>query len=113
MDDLTNLQHVEGAFDLLVDYGTLDDLSEKNRDLYMENVLPLTHPGSIFLLYNFEWEVRWWERPIYSRLALDQGEAEERFSRYFEIERIAGQIDYSNFPPGYAVYLMTRNEVEK
>lgn len=111
VDDLTNLQHVDGSFDLLVDYGTLDDLTKKDRNLYKENVLPLTHRGTVFLLYAFEWKARWWERPIYSRLALDLGEAEERFGMHFEIERIAGRIDYSNFPPGYAVYLMTRNSV--
>ena len=62
VDDLTNLQHVHGTYDLLADYGTLDDLTKKARDLYVENVLPLTRPGSLFLLYAFEWPVRWWER---------------------------------------------------
>jgi 2-polyprenyl-3-methyl-5-hydroxy-6-metoxy-1,4-benzoquinol methylase len=61
-DDLTNLCHVKGTFDLIVDYGTLDDLHPAARDLYMENVLPLTHSGSTFLLYCFEWVPRWWER---------------------------------------------------
>jgi SAM-dependent methyltransferase len=32
-DDLTNLQHVNDTFDLLVDYGTLDDLRIPQRDL--------------------------------------------------------------------------------
>src|SRR4030067_150616 len=45
-DDLTNLRHVNGTFDLLVDYGTLDDLRPPQRDRYMQNVLPLTRPGS-------------------------------------------------------------------
>jgi cyclopropane fatty-acyl-phospholipid synthase-like methyltransferase len=54
-DDLTDLRHIKGTFDLLVDYGTLDDLSPKERDLYVKNVLPLTHPDTIFLLFCFEW----------------------------------------------------------
>ena len=107
-DDLTNLRHVSGTFDLLVDYGTLDDLKPSQRERYMQNVLPLTHPGSHFLLYCFEWEPRWWERLFFSNMAMLPGEAERRFGPHFEIERIAGKIDYSKWPSGYAVYLMTR-----
>jgi len=113
VDDLTNLRHVNGTFDLLVDYGTLDDLLPKHRDLYVENVLPLSHPGSQFLLFCFEWPLRWWERllfriAIFGAMALEPGEVENRFGEHFEIERIAGKIDYSSWPPGYGVYLMTR-----
>jgi SAM-dependent methyltransferase len=110
LDDLTNLEHVHGTYDLLVDYGTLDDLTKEDRDLYMQNVLSLTHPGSLFLLYAFEWPVRWWERPFYSSLALELGEAERRFGEFFEIERIAGETSSNllQYPRGYAVYLMTR-----
>jgi len=41
-------------------------------------------------------------------MALEPGEVDHRFVPYFEIERIAGEIDYSRWPPGYAVYLMMR-----
>lgn len=108
-DDLTNLQHITGTYDFLVDYGTLDDLHGANRDLYMENVLPLTRKGSRFLLYGFVWEPRWWERPIHSRMAFEPGEVERRFGDYFEIERIAESSGMTSYPRGYAVYLMTRN----
>jgi len=79
----------------------------------VENVLPLTHTGSRFLLYCFEWQPRWWERLLFGAvffgaMAMEPGEVERRFGKYFEIERIAGKVDYSNWPPGYAVYLMTR-----
>lgn len=108
-DDLTNLRHITGPFDVVVDYGTLDDLSPQARDLYMQNILPLTRPGSQFLLYCFEWEPRWWERPFFSSLALLPGEAERRFSPYFSIERYASQAGLSGFPRGWAVYRMTRS----
>ena len=108
IDDLTDLKHVTGPFDLLIDYGTLDDLTPKNRELYLRNVLPLTHPGSLFLLYAFEWEPRWWERPFYSSLALDLGEARLRFSPYFQVEEIARKQEMRGLPGGYAVYRMTR-----
>ena len=109
-DDLTNLRHINGTYDLLVDYGTLDDLTTKDRDRYMQNVLPLTHPGSQFVFYCFEWEPRWWERlfGVPNREVLAPGEVEQRFGEYFEIEKIAGKVDYSKWPAGYAVYLMTR-----
>lgn len=116
VDDLTDLRHVSGTFDLLVDYGTLDDLVPRDRDRYVDTVLPLTHLGSQFLLYAFEWPFRWWERllfrlasGLFGAMALEPGEVEQRFGEYFEIERIAGQLDYSQWPPGYAVYLMARN----
>jgi 2-polyprenyl-3-methyl-5-hydroxy-6-metoxy-1,4-benzoquinol methylase len=113
VDDLTNLQHVSGPFDLLVDYGTLDDLVPRDRELYIRNVLPLTEPGSRFLLYTFEWKLRGWERilmrmAIFGAMALEPGEVEERFGEFFRIEKIAGDLAWSRFPPGYAVYLMTR-----
>jgi SAM-dependent methyltransferase len=108
VDDLTNLQHINGAFDLLVDYGTLDDLSPPHRDLYMQNILPLTHPGSMFLLVCGEWSSRWWERLFLDGAALAPGEVEGRFGDYFEIEVISKIETGSTFMPMWATYLMTR-----
>jgi SAM-dependent methyltransferase len=109
LDDLTNLRHVSGTFDFLLDYGVLDDLRLPQREPYLQNMLPLTHPGSRFLLWGFEYPLRWWERylPFYD-IPFASGEIEQRFGPYFEIERIAGKLDWSKFPPGYAAYLMTR-----
>jgi len=109
-DDLTNLQYVDGPFDLLVDYGTLDDLKPPQRQLYMWNVLPLTHAGSQFLLYCFEWSPRWWERPYFNSLACQPGEIEQRFGPFFKIERYAAQNGLPGLPHGWAVYLMTKKE---
>lgn len=109
-DDLTNLQNVRGTFDLLVDYGTLDDLRPSQRDLYLKNILPLTHAGTQFVLFCFEWTPRWWERGfIFDGLAMLPGEVKRRFGKYFEIEEIAREKpDYSKYPPGTAVYLMAK-----
>jgi len=41
-------------------------------------------------------------------MALLPGEAERRFAAHFDIERIAWKVDYSEWPAGYGVYLMTR-----
>jgi SAM-dependent methyltransferase len=109
-DDLTDLRHIDGAFDLLIDYGTLDDLVEADREQYVRNVLPLTHPDTRFLLYCFEWEPRWWERPFFYNIACAPGEIESRFGSFFEIERYAeGSMD-SWLMPGWATYLMMRKE---
>ncbi len=109
VDDLTNLHHVSGTFDFLLDYGTLDDLRPPQRALYLRNVLPLTHSGSHYLLWGFEYPMRWWEKfvPFYD-VPFYTGEIEQRFGRYFEIERVAGKVDYARWPPGYAAYLMMR-----
>ncbi|MFX1481789.1 MAG: class I SAM-dependent methyltransferase [Promethearchaeota archaeon] len=112
VDDLTDLRHVFGTYDLLVDYGTLDDLPPSERNLYVKNILPLTHPDTLFLLFCFEWFPRWWERPLFDRMAMKPGEVGFRFGNYFDIERISGRKipDFSKFPPGYGVYLMRRKE---
>jgi SAM-dependent methyltransferase len=117
LDDLTQMRQVEGTFDFLVDHGTLDDLRPKDRDLYLQNLLVLSRPGSQYLLWVHEWPWRWWER-LLARLfgggvAFEPGEAQWRFGEHFKIERIAGSadVDYSRWPPGFAAYLMTRNHV--
>ena len=125
VDDLTNLQNITGPFDFLVDAGVLDVLHPKSRDLYVRNVLTLTHPGSWFFLYGWEWTLSRWERIFLRRLALfsavlEPGEIERRFGEYFEIERIFHETNPRHGmiavftgkekAPGYAVYLMTRKE---
>jgi ubiquinone/menaquinone biosynthesis C-methylase UbiE len=110
VDDLTNLRYVSGAFDFLLDYGTLDDLRLQQREAYLRNMLTITHSGSQYLLWGFEYPMRWWEKfvPFYD-VPFSLGEIERRFSQYFEIEKIVSRVDYSKWPPGYAAYLMTRN----
>jgi SAM-dependent methyltransferase len=107
MDDLTDLRRVRGTFDLLVDYGALDDLRPWDRDRYVRNVLPLARPGSRYLLWCFEWPTRWWERALFA-MALEPGEVEHRFGKYFEIDHIAEKAKRLGWPRRIAVYLMTR-----
>jgi SAM-dependent methyltransferase len=109
VDDLTNLQNVSGKFDFLLDYGVLDDLRLRQRDPYVQNMLALTHARNRYMLWGFEYPMRWWERilPFYD-IAFVSGEIEQRFGPHFEIEKIAGNLDWSRFPPGYAAYLMVR-----
>ena len=93
-DDLTDLRHVAGTFDLVVDYGALNDLIEAERDLYVSNMLPLTHTGSHYLLMCFEKK-------------LPSDEVERRFGEEFSIETIAKKSE-DVFRRYMVFYLMTR-----
>ncbi|WP_120519775.1 class I SAM-dependent methyltransferase [Arthrobacter celericrescens] len=113
VDDLTELRHVRGPFGLLVDYGTFDDLSETQRAGYLRDVVPLAAPGAKFLLWNFEWELKGWEKAAvkllpFGGMALAPGYVEATFSPDFSIERVAGESGLKGWPRGWAAYLMTR-----
>jgi cyclopropane fatty-acyl-phospholipid synthase-like methyltransferase len=103
--DLTKLPAGLGRFDVLVDYGTLDDLSDAKRDRYLANVVPLAGPGSRFLLWCFEWSPR-----RFDLNPMAPGEVTSRFGDEFVVDRIAGTEtpNLRRFIPGHAVYLMTR-----
>jgi SAM-dependent methyltransferase len=81
VDDLTNLRHVHGTFDLVTDFGALNDMNEGARDLYMNNILQITHPP-------FD-------------------EVKRRFHEYFRIEELERRSG-SRFPASFAYFLMTR-----
>jgi cyclopropane fatty-acyl-phospholipid synthase-like methyltransferase len=94
VDDLTELRYVDGTFDLLVDYGALNDLTQKDRDSYMSNVLPLSNPDSCYLLMCFEKK-------------LPSDEIVARFGESFNIETI-GRKSEDILPRNIVFYLMTK-----
>jgi SAM-dependent methyltransferase len=108
IDDLTRLRQVKATFDFLVDYGALDDLNDHDRALYVRSVVPLANIGSRFLLWCFEWPTLWWERFSPWEMAMRPGEVAWRFGRWFDVDRIAGELHPRGWPRGYAAYLMTR-----
>ena len=93
-DDLTKLSHVTGSFDLVIDIGAFNDLSQESRDLYMDNVLPLTGTGSRYFLMCFA-----------KKLAPEEIDA--RFSDHFNIERLEGDSGRP-FLPGVDLYAMVK-----
>ncbi|MGD8752588.1 MAG: class I SAM-dependent methyltransferase [Anaerolineales bacterium] len=95
LDDLTNLQHVSGTFDLITDFGAFSDLSQEARDLYMDNVLPLARPGSHYLMMCFDKKV-------------PREEIVGRFGDYFAIELLDKKKE-AGLPRQLAFYLMERN----
>lgn len=96
-DDLTNLHQVNGKFDLLVDFGALNDLNQADRDAYMRNVIPLTHPGSRYFLMCFA-------------NTLPPDEIEQRFSEHFSFEMLNQRKESVTYR-SITLYLMTRNEL--
>ncbi|MGZ4208737.1 MAG: class I SAM-dependent methyltransferase [Actinomycetota bacterium] len=93
--DLTTfpIPGVSGPFDLLVDYGTLDDLKGARRDAMAATFTRLAGSGSTFLLWCFCAEKS--ELPIISfngpsKLsgALSEGEIARLFQADFDIERL-------------------------
>jgi SAM-dependent methyltransferase len=85
---------VEGPFDLLVDYGTLDDLGGDARLRAARLISSLARPGSRFFLYAFYARLRdlpWISFSGPSRLAperIEPGELETLFDDSWAIERI-------------------------
>ncbi|MGB7094490.1 MAG: class I SAM-dependent methyltransferase [Anaerolineales bacterium] len=92
-DDLTQLRHVNGTFDLLVDFGAINDLNSGDRDLYLKNVLPLTHPGCHFILMCFT-------------NSLPPDEIEGRFVDHFNIENLTRRSERVT-PRAIDFYFMT------
>ena len=112
IDDITTLATVSGTFDIVVDYGTFDDLSTKQRAAYVDRVTSLAKPGGKFLLWCFEWELKPWERMAsailpFGNIALRPGEVERWFSSAFDIKQVAGETGLETWPRGWAAYLMT------
>ena len=73
VDDLTDLRHVAGVYDVVTDFGAFNDLGEPARDAYLRNVLPLTHPGTDFVMFCFAKK-------------LSRREVDRRFGEQFAIE---------------------------
>jgi len=109
-DDLTNLSRDYGKFDLLIDYGTFDDLPIRKREKYLENILPLAEDGAQYLLFVFEWPLRWWEKWNNYHMALERVEVQAFFGKHFAIENTTecSTVDYKRWPAGYNEYLMVR-----
>lgn len=111
--DLTqrSVPGVEGPFDLLVDYGTLDDLKPNERLGMARLIDGLSRPESRFLLYAFC--ARLEDLPLFSlggpsRLAperLEPGEVEQLFGAGWEIRRLSREG--SRF---VATFLLTKRE---
>ena len=95
---------VDGPFDLLVDYGTLDDLRRSSRPAMAALVTRLARPGAMFLLWCFYDEIPWWRRRGARFPGLRPGDEQSLFGAAFTIERLPDPEPGS----GFACLLLTR-----
>jgi SAM-dependent methyltransferase len=109
--DLTaaSIPGVRGPFDLVVDYGTLDDLRGRARWAMADLIRRLSADGTRFLLWCFQaprHELPWISFSGPSRLApgLEPGEGQRLFGDWFAVERLPEPPQGS----GFACYLLTR-----
>jgi SAM-dependent methyltransferase len=109
--DLTSprMAEIEGPFDLLVDFGTLDDLGPAARRAMAATIIRLARPGSAFLLWCF-YADRASLPPVSltgpSRMvpSLAPGEERRLFGDAFGIERLPAELPEQPT----AAFLMTR-----
>ena len=103
---------VSGTFDLLLDFGTLDDLNAAGRRRMANLVVELSHPGSIMLFWCFYGNPATLPRMSFrgpSRMVsvIRPGEEHELFGDHFDIVRqpTAADADHT------AWFLLTRRDV--
>ena len=95
LDDLTNMQHVSGTYDLVLDFGALNDLMPEARDLYMQNVVPMFNPGGLYFMFCFD-----------SKLSIE--EVERLFGGEFNIEPLRKRTEQVT-SRSITFYIMVRN----
>lgn len=94
--DVTDLQGVEGPFDLVVDYGCLGCIiGMPARERYAETLLRLTRPGSQYILLNLASDPNVRFNFIPSTLQPD--EVEQLFAQDFVIEGYAPAHQMGHF----------------
>ena len=96
---------VPAPFDLVVDFGTLDDFRPRDRRTLANRMTSWTRAGGRLFLWCFYRDVSWWRRRG-ARFpgGLARGEEVALFGAAFEIERLPA-------PPagsGFACFLLTR-----
>jgi SAM-dependent methyltransferase len=107
--DLTvdSIPGVEGPFDFLTDFGTLDDLRGGKRRAMADTITRLARPGSKFLEYCFYGETE--DLPRFSFKGTSKfshiapGELDDLFGKHWDIEDFARYPDWR-----IASFLLTR-----
>lgn len=104
--DLLGAPAVTGVFDLVVDYGTLDDLRPDKRRALASRMCTWTRSGGRLLLWCFYGDIAWWRRRG-ARFpgGLRDGEEGELFGTAFDVERLPRPDRGS----GFACFLMRRH----
>jgi SAM-dependent methyltransferase len=107
--DLTaeSIEGVDGQFDLIVDFGTLDDLRGGSREAMARTVTRLSRPGTVFLEYCFYGvtaELPWISFKGTSRMShIAPGELEDLFGEFWDVEPLSMNDEWR-----VATFLLTR-----
>lgn len=107
--DLTaaSINDLDGPFDFLVDFGTLDDLKGEDRQAMADLVVSLARPGSVFLewcFYGSREDLPWISFSGTSKLShIAPGELENLFGAHFDVEPFS-----ANPERRVAAFLLTR-----
>jgi hypothetical protein len=94
----------EGAYDLVVDKGVLDDLQGADRAAMAAAVHELTRPGSVVVIWCFYDEIAWWRRAGARYPGIRPGELESLFGAAFSVDRLPEPAAGS----GFGCFLLTR-----
>jgi SAM-dependent methyltransferase len=92
------------GYDLVVDYGALDDLRGAARRAMAALVHRITHPGSVVVLWCIYDEIAWWRRAGARFPGLLPGEVHRLFGAAFTVDRLPEPAAGS----GFACFLLTR-----
>ncbi|MEQ4723334.1 class I SAM-dependent methyltransferase [Nonomuraea sp. B19D2] len=96
---------VAGPYDLIVDYGSLDDVAPAKRAAVAAHVAEWTRPGGLVLMWCFYNDIPWWK---WTRMRypgrLRPGEERELYEETFTIRRLAAPVAGS----GSACFLLRR-----
>lgn len=106
--DLTaeTIAGLEGPFDFLMDFGTLDDLRGEAREAMAETVTRLSRPGSIFLeycFYGFRDDLPWVSMTASKFSHIAPGELDDLFGEDWRIDPV---VQYEKWRT--AVFVLTR-----
>jgi SAM-dependent methyltransferase len=93
-DLTTDLAELDGPFDLVLDFGTLDDLAPAGRRAMADNIRRLTIPGSLFIFWCFYADPVTLPRfsvtgPSRAVPVIRPGEEQELFGDAFAIEELS------------------------
>jgi SAM-dependent methyltransferase len=102
LNDVTQLDFVREPFDLVLDVGCFHGLDDSARKRYASNLVRLTCPGSIFLLYAFDHRTS-----LFGRVGATSEQIGELFHPCFNLTRVDHGMDHGDHSSTW--YLLTRN----
>jgi SAM-dependent methyltransferase len=99
------VEGITGPYDLIVDYGSIDDVDPAQRRMAASHVAEWTRPGGVVLMWCFYNDIPWWRwRRIRFPGRLTPGEERDLFEDAFTTDR----LDTPAAGSGSACFLLRR-----